>query len=219
MIAQHWKDLWYVAWAPLLEVNRYRYRIFNGHAKANLKLNIGCGKSQFAGWLNLDGNVMHRPDMWLDVRRGLPFRERSVDAIYACHFFEHFYLRELNPVLAECRRILREGGCLRIAVPNLGSAIAAYQSGDPKWFSTFPAEFRSLGGRFFNEMLCGDQHRLMFDFSFLSEILTEAGFKRVTELRRGESEFLASEDPALQKELASSDGKEPDPWLIVEATA
>ena len=29
MIAQRWKHLWYLAWAPALEANRYRYRINN----------------------------------------------------------------------------------------------------------------------------------------------------------------------------------------------
>lgn len=217
MIAQRWKDLWYVAWAPILEANRYRYRLFNGHSAGNLKLNIGCGGSQFIGWLNIDGNFIHHPDMWLDVRRGLPFKDKSVSVVYSCHFFEHLYLHELTALLTECRRVLRHDGVLRIAVPNLGSAIAAYQSGNAEWFSTFPAEFRSLGGRFFNDMLCGDQHRLMFDFTFLNELLIDLGFTEITEVRRGESRILAVDDAALSHEKATDGGKSPDPWLIVEA--
>ena len=61
-------------------------------------------------------------------------------------------------------------GALRVAVPNLPSAIVAYQQRDNEWFSPFPEEFRTLGGRFFNDMLCGDQHWLMFDFDFLRSV-------------------------------------------------
>jgi len=140
-----------------------------------------------------------------------------VKVIYACHFFEHLHLSELRKLLSECLRVIRADGVLRIAVPNLGSAIVAYQQKDSSWFSPFPEEFKTLGGRFFNDMLCGDQHRLMFDFDFLNEILNSSGFN-VVEVRRGQSGFLNADDAALQLELAGDSGKFPDPWLIVEAT-
>jgi hypothetical protein len=57
----------------------------------------------------------------------------------------------------------------------------------------------------------------MFDFTFLQELLIDLGFKEVTEVKRGESRFLASEDEALSLEKSSDGGKTPDPWLIVEA--
>ena len=172
---ESWKDLWYLVWTPVLRGNLYRHRLLNGHDGEGLKLNIGCGTAQFSGWKNIDGNFLHRPDMWLDVRAGLPFGTGSVKIIYSCHFFEHLLLRELRQLLIECRRVLRSDGGLRIAVPNLRSAIMAYQQTHHSWFSTFPAAFLPLGGRFFNDMLCGHQHRLMFDFDFLAEILTGTG--------------------------------------------
>ena len=217
MIAQTWKDLWYVAWAPLLEGNLYRHKLFNGHKKQGLKLNIGCGSSRFSGWLNIDGNFRHHPDMWLDVTRGLPFKPGSVEVIYASHFFEHLYLAKLKRLLVECRRVLSETGVLRVAVPNLEAAIIAYQRDDPIWFSRFPAEFRSVGGRFFNEMLCDDQHRLMFDFTFIDELLVDAGFSEITRASRGKSRFLAADDGPLAHEKAADSGKLPDPWLLVKA--
>lgn len=218
MISQTWKDFWYVAWAPVLRGNLYRHRLFNGRDGADLKLNIGCGTCKFPGWTNVDGNFMHKPDMWLDVTRGLPFKDETVKVIYACHFFEHLHLRQLRPLLAECRRVLRANGALRVAVPNLRSAIVAYERHDSDWFSPFPEEFRTVGGRFFNDMLCGDQHRLMFDFEFLSEVLTDANFKNIVEVERGESLFLNPTDEALGNERAGDSGKVPDPWLLVEAT-
>jgi predicted SAM-dependent methyltransferase len=112
---------------------------------------------------------------------------------------------------------LRPKGVLRVAVPNLHSAIVAYQENNADWFSPFPEEFRTLGGRFFNDMLCGDQHRVMFDFDFLREVLTDSGFKRIDEVQRGESMILEADDEALRNERAGNSGKRPDPWLLVEA--
>ena len=218
MISQTWKDLWYVAWAPVLKGNLYRHRLLNGHNNRELKLNIGCGTCKFPGWTNIDGNFMHKPDMWLDVTSGLPFKDSSVTVIYACHFFEHLHLGQLRKLLRESRRVLRKEGVLRVAVPNLQSAIVAYQQKNSEWFSPFPEEFRTLGGRFCNDMLCGDQHRLMFDFGFLAEVLNDAGFSKVEEVNRGSSQILTAEDAALKQEIAGNSGKAPDPWLIVEAT-
>lgn len=216
MIAQKWKDRWYSIWTPVLLGNLYKHKLLVSRIDREIKANIGCGKSQFPGWINIDGNFLHRPDMWLDVRYGLPFRSASVKLIYSCHFFEHFHLDELKPLLAECCRVLQPDGGLRIAVPNLRSAIESYCRGSAEWFSTFPNHFDTLGGRFFNEMLCGDQHRVMFDFDFLSELLTGAGFQKTYEMRRGESQLLASGDDVLAHELAGG-GKVPDSWLLVEA--
>jgi len=218
VIAQKWKDRWYSAWTPVLKANQYRHRLTAGKPSSDICINVGCGKSQFNGWINIDGNFMNRPDMWLDVRDGLPFRNGSVKLIYSCHFFEHLYLGELRPLLAECKRILRPDGGMRIAVPNLQSAIVAYQQKQNEWFSPFPQEFHSIGGRFFNEMLCGDQHRLMFDSGFLTEVLTDAGFKTIYEVDRGKSRLLPESHEVLTRELSSGDqNKRPDPWLIGEA--
>lgn len=218
MISQAWKDLWYVTWSPLLRGNFYRHLWFAHRNGQEIKLNIGSGTTRFKGWINVDGNFMHHPDMWLDVRRGLPFRDGTVKVVYSCHFFEHLFLNELRPILAECRRVLRKDGTLRIAVPNLRAAIEAYQKRDSDWFSPFPIEFKTLGGRFFNDMLCGDQHRIMFDFDFLTEVLTEAGFSSIREVKRGESAVLNLNDEALTQEIAGDSGKVPDPWLLAEAT-
>lgn len=216
MITQKWKDFWYRVWSPVLQLNLCKHKILSSHTSVDTKINIGCGKSKFQGWINIDGNILHHPDMWLDVRYGLPFRSESIKVIYACHFFEHFYLDKLRYIFIECRRVLRSDGGMRVVVPNLRSSIEAYQQGSMEWFSNFPIHFRTVGGRFVNEMLCGDQHRMMFDFEFLSELFIDAGFRIAYERQRGESQLLEKGDQILMHELRSG-GKIPDPWLLVEA--
>lgn len=62
-----------------------------------------------------------------DLRNGLPFATSSVDRIYLGQVIEH-----LNPVyeapqlLEECHRVLRPGGILRIATPDLDVLVTAY---------------------------------------------------------------------------------------------
>ena len=52
------------------------------------------------------------------------------------------------------------------------------QEGDAEKLPGWPDTYGSIGGRFNNFMLCKNQHRTMFDFTFLEELLKEAGFTR-----------------------------------------
>lgn len=140
-------------------------------------LNLGCGDKYINGFINVDGNIFREKDMWLDLRSGLPFPNESVDAIYSCHVFEHFYMDELKTILRECFRVLKYHGGIRVLVPSLEQAIAAYVAERKDWFPDFPSSYNSIGGRFFNYLFCDSQHRLAFDWSFLSELLHEAGFR------------------------------------------
>jgi len=151
------------------------------------------------------------------MRYGLPFHSGSVKFIYSCHFFEHLYIEELESLLIECKRVLRPDGGMRMAMPNLHSAVQMYCRKDTAWFNGFPREFHTLGGRLFNEMLCGGQHRIIFDFEFLEELLANAGFQSIYEVKRGESKLFDRRDETLIRELSSASGLSPDPWLLAEA--
>jgi prepilin-type processing-associated H-X9-DG protein len=128
--------------------------------------------------------------MWLDLRRGLPFPPNSVDCIYSCHVLEHLYWREVRRVLRESFRVLKEGGSIRILVPSLELAVAAYVNREAGWFSDFPSRFESLGGKFSNFLFCDGQHRLGFDFSLMEEALVDAGFCLVQQMKPRASHCL-----------------------------
>jgi predicted SAM-dependent methyltransferase len=161
-------------------------------------LHLGCGPKYLQGFLNIDANPRHRLDLWLDVRNGLPFPAGSVDSIYSTHMFEHFSDRELHRLLRECFRVLKAEGGIRLVVPNLSSAIAAYSQQRADWFESFPHHFDSIGGRFSNFVFCDGQHRTAFDFSYLEEVLRRAGFARVEESCEGESKIYGSRVPPYE---------------------
>ena len=100
-----------------------------------VRLNIGCGPDQPEGWVNLDSNPDEEPDIVADVRH-LPFDDDSVDEIYASHILEHIDCRE--PVLEEWCRVLRPGGLITIAVPDIIATFFAVRRGG--YYAGMPSE-------------------------------------------------------------------------------
>ena len=60
-----------------------------------------------------------------DAARRIPHAGGTVEAIYASHMLEHLDRAEARAFLAECRRVLKPGGILRLAVPDLKSSVSA----------------------------------------------------------------------------------------------
>ena len=93
-----------------------------------LILNIGSGKRPIQGFINIDLDA--KADIQADVRNGLPYDAGTVDAIYSEHFFEHLSQNEGLAFLRECRRVLRPGGVVRLAMPDLDELVRRYGSDD-----------------------------------------------------------------------------------------
>ena len=157
MLHQRYKDIvfWGIAKATLPNYYLRRYVMSAGPRSGARHLHLGCGPKYLPGFVNIDGNLFNKLDLWLDVRNGLPFASNSADSIYSTHMFEHFYPDELQLLLRECLRVLKPGGGIRLIVPNLASAIFAYSRNQIAWFDdSFPRHFDSLGGRFSNFVFC-----------------------------------------------------------------
>ncbi|HET9074374.1 MAG TPA: methyltransferase domain-containing protein [Solirubrobacteraceae bacterium] len=70
----------------------------------------------------------------LDLTRRLPFPDGVLAAVYSSHTFEHLQRDAAERAIAECHRVLRPGGVLRLAVPNLDNIVAHYDPADPDAF-------------------------------------------------------------------------------------
>ncbi|HVE78194.1 MAG TPA: methyltransferase domain-containing protein [Gemmatimonadaceae bacterium] len=196
MRTQRFKDVVFGSTRPATRLNHHAWRVrLSGGVPAKLPraaggslwLNVGSGHRPLPGFVNIDINLARRPDMWLDVRNGLPFEDGTVDRIYSCHVLEHFYYDELTGVLRDFHRVLRPGGGMRLLVPSMEEAARAYLAGDASLLANFPRATRSLGGRLFNTIFCDGQHRIGFDFSFAEELLQDAGFSDIREAKKWES--------------------------------
>ena len=199
MVSQRTKDLYFSAIFPATYLNHCLWKVrlkrsIAGRLRAGqngrLWVNIGSGEKNHRSFVNIDANILRHPEMWLDLRNGLPFPAQSVNGIYASHVLEHFYFAEVRAILRECHRVLKPGGGLRVLVPSVELAVEAYLKGDKNWFSDFPAKFDSLGGRFTNFLFCDGQHRLAFDLFFAIEVLREAGFSMIERMRVGTSQLF-----------------------------
>jgi len=87
------------------------------------KLNLGCGKKQMEGWVNIDIRDFGQ-EIIRDITRGLPFDDSSVDEISASHSLEHIERKDIDFVWEEIYRVLKPGAIVFIRVPHsLGSQV------------------------------------------------------------------------------------------------
>jgi predicted SAM-dependent methyltransferase len=103
-----------------------------------LLVNLGCGSVWHPDWINLDVRPVSSEIQAWNVENGLPFDDGSVGGCYASHLLEHLSREDARRLLLECRRILRSGGVLRLAVPDLEMIAREYlrvfsqaQAGEP----------------------------------------------------------------------------------------
>jgi glycosyltransferase involved in cell wall biosynthesis len=89
-------------------------------AKAPPKLiNLGCGSRFHSAWENFDFASNNPAVKVANLRKGIPLANDYADAIYQSHVLEHFPKAEAPQFIAECFRVLRPGGVLRVAIPDL----------------------------------------------------------------------------------------------------
>ena len=154
------------------------------------RIEVGSGPIPLPGYIHVDIN----PDSFkVDLLvRGhvLPFPDRWADEILNVHMLEHVPPPVLKATLREWRRILRDGGELRTHTPNgevLGRALVDNASGvrnsfwavqsaifghdRTPWYATGPERLSARG-----------DHRLLFTFPELRDLLEEAGFSQVADV-------------------------------------
>lgn len=81
------------------------------------KLNLGCGEHKKGGYVNIDWQVLAKPDVVHDLNVfPYPFPDNSFDLVEAFHVLEH--LDKPFLIMKELHRILKPGGTLHIKVPH-----------------------------------------------------------------------------------------------------
>lgn len=94
----------------------------------NKYLNLGCGSRFIESWINIDF-VSNSPYVKAhNLLNGIPLPDNSVDVVYHSHVLEHFPKDSAGPFIRECYRVLKPGGIIRIAVPELEQLARNYIS-------------------------------------------------------------------------------------------
>jgi ubiquinone/menaquinone biosynthesis C-methylase UbiE len=149
------------------------------------RLNWGCGTEPPDGWINCDVKQGPGIDISCDIRDGLPLEDSSFDYIASIHALPELSYPDIDPALAELRRVLKPGGPLRLSLPDLDRAIRAYREGDARYFLIADDDIRSLGGKLIVQMTWYGYSKSMYTFDFIEELLYRAGFCRVVRSEHG----------------------------------
>jgi predicted SAM-dependent methyltransferase len=91
-------------------------------------LNLGCG-SHFSTnpvWTNVDMHGTGPGVLAHDLYQPLPFGDGEFDAVYHSDVLEHLNRRCVPGFLSECWRVLKPGGTIRVATPDLERQAMVY---------------------------------------------------------------------------------------------
>jgi predicted SAM-dependent methyltransferase len=185
-----------------------------------VKLNVGCGSTVAEGWVNIDrspsvylsrfprvrqallaahvltpqqgagfpAGVVHA-----NVARHIPVGDHSADFVYSSHMIEHLSRWEGLRFVRECRRVLKPGGVLRLATPDLETMVRDYiNNGSPFMINgdtpadAFCAEYNAYANAdvnpvkgFIRKFAGGDSHQWLYDHTSIERLLNEGGFSDV----------------------------------------
>jgi len=190
-----------------------------------LKINLGCGKNIYQGWINIDD--IDSPGIFKhDLRKPLPFENNSISFFFSEHFFEHLDEVDGFNLLKHLYDKLCVGGVLRISMPYLDEILNTYYNWDVKknnhlYLSRFKSKDQFLNFAFFGESSTSqsikflsnitstnDGHKFIYSKEDITKKLKDIGFKVISFKDKNISEF---------EELKNLETREQICDLILEA--
>lgn len=137
------------------------------------KLNLGCGFDIRPGYINIDFQDFHNPDLVADIRKLHMLPSDFYDEIIAQDCLEHFPRCDTEPTLAEWSRLLKSGGILKLRVPNLIGLLELFLWEDKQTIEDQKTLVQCLFG---TQAYEGDWHLTGFTQVLLEHYLEKAGF-------------------------------------------
>jgi predicted SAM-dependent methyltransferase len=170
------------------------------------RFNVGCGSDRPGDWENFD-ITDDAPTYW-DIRD--PFGDSEpFDYGVISFMLQELDFHELPGALGNVRDILKPAGVVRILVPDIRKAFAAWLCEDEEWF---PQDGRTggLDAKFCTYLTWYGTSKSVFTPSYLQAVLAEAGFSASHECNYGRSKTSFSGMVGLDSRRREA--------LIVEAT-
>ncbi len=91
-------------------------------------LNLGCGKRYHSDWINMDITPQGPQVIQNDLSDGIPLPDESCDVVYHAAMLEHLRQPDAAAFLAECYRVMKPSGIIRVGVPDLENICRVYLS-------------------------------------------------------------------------------------------
>ena len=161
------------------------------------KLHLGAGPNILEGWLNTDIAPHDSAAVALDATATLPFDDATFDFAFGEHMIEHLTLQQGLNFLKELFRVMRPGGAIRLATPNLMKIMALF-SAEPadvqkqyvEWTTrTFIGQIEGYNPTLvLNNMFYNWGHRFIYNQATLSAVLRSVGFTDLTLHAAGQSQ-------------------------------
>ncbi len=191
------------------------------------KLQLGSSSTVPEGWLGTDIAPQSDRVVYLDATKPYPFDDDTFDYVHSEHLIEHLTWHEGLFMLRECHRVLRPGGTIRIATPDLEVLIGLYTNqSDPlnkkyiKWITdasmygidTYKATF------VINNAFRNWGHQFLYDGELLEMALRSSGYTNIRRCCVGESDDENLRGIECHGELAGNEEMVAFETMVFEAT-
>jgi predicted SAM-dependent methyltransferase len=158
-------------------------------------LHIGAEIFAIPGWFNTDLDPRGEGIYFLDATLPFPFPSDSFDFIFSEHMIEHISLGDGMKMLRECRRILKPGGVIRTATPNLRNILALLSDldGNEAYLEWAVEQFELPKAPFpkapsvINHFFRAWGHQFIYDPKMLQTSMEQAGFGEIVQCEIGAS--------------------------------
>lgn len=173
-----------------------------------VNLHLGCGPISHPKFINIDALPAPHVHYVRAINDLSPFKDNSVNLIYASHCLEHFPHPKVPKVLDEWFRVLKHEGILRLSVPDFDLLLNIYHDNENNVNTILKF---LMGGQDYPFNF----HMTVFNQASLKNLLIRTGFREVRVWQPGSSELTTLNDSSILKIIKN--GKEYPLSLNIEA--
>jgi predicted SAM-dependent methyltransferase len=152
------------------------------------KLHVGAGAIALGGWLNTELVPTSLSTVHQDITKRFPFEAGTFHYIYNEHVIEHLSQDDGTFVLREFFRVLRPGGRVRIATPDLRVILGLFgmerTPEQDRYIRTVTDKWLPHAGTYhpcfvLNNMMRNWGHQFVYDRDTLQRAVEACGFRDV----------------------------------------
>ncbi len=157
-----------------------------------VNLHLGCGQVLHPAFINIDAVPSPHVHYVQRIDNLSNFSDGSVDLIYSSHCLEHFERDKVMRVLSEWYRVLKDGGTLRISVPDFDSLLDVYEASG-RQIEMIASQLLGAQNYKFNF------HKSVFTERYLTMLLKATGFSEVKIWYPQSDELTNFDDGSVRK--------------------
>ncbi len=193
-------------------LTRTDQKLFDQHRQQTgpKRLHLGCGTHRLAGWLNTDYYPRTFEVMHLNAVTRYPFPDDVFDVAFSEHMIEHVPYSAGASMISECYRVLKPGGRIRLATPDLAFLLDLFRDQPSRlqqdyldWSTQhfIPWAPGVAPGYVVNNFVRDWGHQFIYDESTLRTSLERAGFVQVARVELNSSVEVSLQNLEFEKRM------------------